>query len=212
MSSLSFAKSRRGATSIFLVETLAPVLIYCGLHLAGMRDVVSLMAGGMAGACISGFAILRNDPAKRISILVSVLFFLAMALVLLTGDPRVVLLKPSIYATVIGVYFLLSLRGRPALLDASEPFATKDDTARHVRWHAAWHDSTSFRRSYRLGTALCGLLLILEGIARAAIILREPPEQAVLLANVPLIVLLVALGAVGRFLLRPAAREAMGEA
>jgi hypothetical protein len=194
-----------------LFDLLAPILAYYLLHLAGLSDFVALTAGGFVSGINAMIDILRNRQAKSISILVFILFVLSIALVFATQDARIILLKPSLFIGIAGLYVLSTASRKPFLADSMEPFATRGDPAKVAMWQKCWQTNRSFRNKLQVATILSGLLLLLEATARVVIVFLLPVRYSVIVSNIPGALLILFFALIGRFYLKPAAEEAMGE-
>ena len=194
-----------------LFDLFAPICVYYGLHLAGVSDFIALTAGGFVSGINAAVDVIRSRQAKSISILVFILFILSIALVFSTQDPRLILLKPSIFIGVAGLYVLTTVFGRPFLLDGMEPFATQGNPDRREKWNCAWLESEPFRRRMQAATLFSGLLLLFEASARAVIVFTLPVSLSVIASNAPGVLMILFFMMIGRFYLKPAAEQAMRE-
>lgn len=194
-----------------LMDLFAPILVYYVLHLAGLRDFAALTVGGFVSGINAGIDVLRNRRTKSISALVLILFALSIALVFATKDARIILIKPSFFIGAAGLFTLATAFRRPILLDGMEPFATQGDPIRLEKWQQAWRDAAPFRRKVQIATLFTGLLLLFEAVARVVIVFLLPVSISVIASNIPGILMVVFFALIGRFYLKPAAEEAMGE-
>jgi hypothetical protein len=194
-----------------LFDLFAPILTYYILHLAGLGDFFALTAGGFVSGINATVDVLRSRQAKSISILVLILFLISIALVFVTQDARLILLKPSIFIGASGLYVLSTAFGRPFLLEAMEPFATRGDPVKAQQWKSAWRESRLFRSRMQIATLLSGLLLLMEAFARVVIVFALPVSQSVIASNFPGVLLILFFALIGRFYLKGAAEQAMGE-
>jgi hypothetical protein len=196
---------------LMLFDLLSPIFTYYILHLAGFRDFAALTAGGFVSGINAAVDVVRNRQAKSISILILILFVLSIALVFATQDARILLIKPSIFIAAAGVYVVFSTFSRPILLDGMEPFATHGNPEKKEKWKSAWRDSKPFQRRVQIATLLSGLLLLLEAAARVIIVFALPVDVSVIVSNLPGVLLIVFFALIGRFYLKGAAEQAMGE-
>jgi hypothetical protein len=182
-----------------VVDVAAPVLVYYALHALGAGDVLALTAGGVLSAANALVGVVRDRRVDKIALLVLFEFALSIVLLFVTGDPRFLLLKPSLYIAIGGAYCLATaFAGRPLVYETARPFATKGDAEREAAWERCWTASEPFRRELRLLTVLWGVGFLLEAVARAALVYSLPVDEAVLAAQAPLVVLFIALGAISR--------------
>lgn len=205
---------RQSKLSLFfpmLVDLLAPIVVYYLLHLAGAGDFIALTVGGFVSGINAAVDSIRNRQAKSISLLVFILFVLSIALVFATQDARIILLKPSIFIGAAGLYVLLTAFRRPLLLEGMEPFATRGDPGRKEKWQNAWQNDQRFRHRMQTATLLSGLMLLLEATARVIIVFMLPVRLSVIASNIPGVLLILFFALIGRFYLKDAAEQAMGE-
>lgn len=205
---------RQSKLSLFfpmLFDLLAPIVVYYLLQLVGVSDFVALTLGGFVSGINAALDTIRNRQAKSISFLVFIMFVLSIALVFATQDARIILLKPSIFIGVAGIYVLFTAFRRPLLLEGMEPFATRGNPGRKAKWQNAWQNDRPFRRRMQTATVLSGLLLLFEAVARVVIVLMLPVRLSVIASNVPGVLLILFFALIGRLYLKGAAEEAMGE-
>ncbi len=92
-----------------------------------------------------------------------------------------------------------------------EPFAIKGDPAKRERWQKSWREAGAFRRKMQMTTLLPGLLLLWEAAAQVIIVLLLLVRLSVIASNIPGMLLILFLALIGRFYLKPAAEQFMGE-
>lgn len=169
-----------------LLDLVIPVAGYYLLHALGADDFWALTIAGGATAVNALVNTIRKGRLDAIGTLVVLEIALSVALFAVTSDPRVVLLKPSFYTALAGVYLLYTcLVGRPFLLDAGKPFATRGDVGRERAYETAWAESAGFRREQRLLTAAWGVLWLVESVVRAVVVVNTSVEAGVLASQVP---------------------------
>jgi hypothetical protein len=203
-----FDQQRHGWLKL-LIDLAVPLGSYYLLRACHASDSAALLGGAGAATLLALALAIGSRQLRRETILVAALFVLVAAVALLTHDPRLVLIKPSIITAGLALYFLVSIGHRPALLDVCERMATHGDAALRARWEDEWRRSSALRTRVRLATALMAATFLGEAAGRAWLALHEPVSRGVLLVHVPLLIMMVLLALIGRFLLRPAARRAM---
>ena len=176
-----------------LAEIIIPIVGYFLLHDAGFDDFWALTIPGIASAVVALANTVRRGRLDKIGTLVVAEIALSVVLVLVTRDPRIVLLKPSFYTGLAGLYLLYTCQvGRPFVFEVSKPFATAGVAARERAYERAWTHSAGFRREQRLITAVWGLLWLAESAIRVALVLHTSVSQAVLVGQIPGAVAIVA--------------------
>jgi hypothetical protein len=179
------------------IDVFAPLAVYAVLSRLGANEFVSLGAAAALPAVYIAISALRGKRIDRLAVLVLVLLAVAIALTLLTGDPRILLAKSVIVTGAAGVYFLVTLLAeRPFIFYASQKTFARREPDGEAQWEKRWLISPTFRRAMRLLTVIWGLGLVAEALVRAAIIFSLPVGQAVLWGQLWAIACLVALCAV----------------
>lgn len=161
-----------------LVDLLVPAGLYLGLHAVGVTPWLALSAAGLATGVAAAVSSWRRRRLDGLGLLVVVEIVVSVALMLVARDPRLVLLKPSLYTLVAAVYLYTSCAvGRPVVYEAAAPLASQGDPDRLHAYQQAWETSLSFRRRERLVTAGFGTALLLEAVLRVVIVLALPPQD-----------------------------------
>jgi hypothetical protein len=205
-------KSKIGLFFPMLFDLFAPIITYYLLHLAGLNDFLALTIGGFVSGINAAVDVVRNRKTKSISPLVFIMFVISIGLVFVTQDARIILVKPSIFIAAAGIYVLSTVAGKPFLVDSMEPFATQGDPVKTAQWQNAWQHSGSFRRRLQLATALSGVLLLFEALARVILVILLPVKYSVIASNIPGGLLMVFFALIGRFYLKPTAEQALTSA
>ncbi|HEY9476015.1 MAG TPA: VC0807 family protein [Mycobacteriales bacterium] len=177
-----------------LADIVIPTAVYLLLHRLGVGDVWALTAAGAATGVHTAIATVRRRRLDGIGLLVVCELALAVLLLSVTQDPRLVLARPAFYTALSGTYLLASCLGQPIVYHAARPMAVKGDPRRAVAYERTWDRSAEFRRRERLITAGIGAALLVESVLRVVVVYSLPPrqvEESVLLSQVPGLVLLV---------------------
>jgi len=196
---------RRRRLAAFLplaIDVVVPTALYLLLTELGATPVWALSVAGAATAVTTVIATVRRGRLDGVGVLVVVEIAISLGLLLLTADPRLLLLKPSIYTLITAGYlYLTCVVGRPVGYEAATAMATGGDPARLAAYREAWVCSAPFRRRERLVTAAFGTALLLEAVLRAVVVFALPPEDvgtALALGQLPGVALLVAALLVAR--------------
>jgi hypothetical protein len=196
---------RRRKLAAFLplaVDVVVPTALYFVLTELGASPVWALSVAGAATAVSTLVTTVRRGRLDGVGMLVVVEIAISLALLLVTADPRFLLLKPSIYTLITAGYlYLTCVVGRPVGYEAATPMATGGDPQRLAAYREAWVCSAPFRRRERLVTAAFGTALLLEAVLRAVVVFALPPEDigtALTVGQLPGIVLVVAALLVAR--------------
>jgi hypothetical protein len=182
-----------------LLDLLIPTCGYYLLHWLGMSDFWALT---IAGAVTAGNAVLhtvRQRQLDAVGVLVVIELAASIVLIATTRDPRIVLLRPSVYIAVAGVWLLLScVASRPMSYVGAKPMATKGDPQRAEAYERAWRNSPRLRRIHRGFTAVAGGLMLVNAAVRAIVVLSFAVPDAVLIQEVPGVVLILAIVGMAR--------------
>jgi len=173
-----------------LLDLVIPTAGYFLLHWAGLPDTWALTIAGSATGVNALVNTIRRGRLDVLGLLVVAEVAVSVVLVVVTADPRLVLVRPAVYLAVAGVVNLVScFAGRPLSYTASTPMATKGDPQRAVAYERAWHHSPELRRIHRQLTAGIGVALVAYAVIRVLIVYSFPTGTAVLAQEVPGIVL-----------------------
>jgi intracellular septation protein A len=179
-----------------LIDVGAPIIVYFILHYLGVGDVLALTIGGMVTAINAVVGTVRRRRLDSIGLLVVAEIALSIALLLITEDPRILLIKPSFYVGFAAIYaFATCFVGQPIGYESAKPFATKGDPERLAAYERAWEFSPVFRRTERIITAGWGVAFLADAILRVVVVFSFSADQvseSLLLSQVPGIVLISA--------------------
>ena len=175
-----------------------------------MADLPALLCGGAVPAIDAAFSIAIERRVRPLPIFVCCMFALTATLAIVVRDPRVVLMKEVIIFVGLGLWFLGTAPFRPVLYSAAATAVARGSEERAARWEKAWSHA-DFRARLRLATVLFGLVFLFDAALRTLIVWEFPLSQSVILVHAPGPITLVAALLIGRFLLYPAARQAMAE-
>jgi hypothetical protein len=191
-----------------VVDAVAPITIYYVLHALGVADLPALLAGAAVPAvdALVSFALERR--LRPLPIFVCGMFALTVVLALFIHDPRILLMKATLVMVGAGAWFLVTVPFRPVLYTGGATAVARGSEERAARWAAAWADPT-FRGRMRWATALFGLVFLGDAALRTTIVYRLPISQSVILAHAPAPITIVATLLIARYLLIPAATQAM---
>lgn len=175
-----------------VLDVVVPIAGYYLLSALGVDDFWALTIAGLATAVYTGVSTVRRGRLDGVGTLVVIEIVLSLVLLVVTRDPRIVLLKPSFFTGVAGLYLLWTcLAGRPLTAETSRPFATKGDPELERACDRAWDDSPAFRREHQRLTAVWGVLFAVESVVRAVVVLHVNVSTAVWAGAIPAIVAFV---------------------
>lgn len=109
-------------------------------------------------------------------------------------DPRLLLLKSSVFTGVLGLVFLGSLLlERPLMYYFGRKFGTDGTPAGLARWNSFWEDLSVFRRGQRVMTVVWGVAFLAEALIRIPLVYALPVSVGVVIADVFPFVVIAAL-------------------
>jgi intracellular septation protein A len=185
------AATRLRALLPILLDLVIPTAGYFLLHGAGLSQVWALTIAGAATAVNAAVTTIRRRRLDALGLLVVAEIGVSVALAASTGDPRLILARPAVYLAVAGVVNLIScFAGRPLSYTAATPMATKGDPQRAVAYARAWHHSPELRAIHRQLTAGIGLAMIAYAVVRVLIVYSFSTATALVVQEVPGLVLL----------------------
>ena len=189
-----------------ILDVVVPIGGYFLLRALGLGAFWALTIAG-AG---SGLATVVNTVRRRrldgLGLLVLLEMALSVALLFVTRDPRVLLLKPAFYTAVGGLFAVgTCVAGRPLVYETGKPFASKGDPRRAAAYESAWQTSPRFRRVLTNVTLGWGIGFLLCAAITVIVVLHFPPSQvssSFVLSQLPSIALFVLLIACTRLRVR----------
>ena len=189
-----------------LLDVIVPIGGYFLLHALGFSDFWALAIAGAGTGAVTIVNTVRRRRLDGIGALVVLEVALSVALLFVTRDPRILLLKPAFYTAVGGLFALgTCFAGRPLVYETGKPFATKGDPRRLAAYEQAWEVSARFRRGITGVTVGWGIGFLLVSVATVAIVLHFPPGQvssSFALSQLPSIVVFIGLIAFTRLRMR----------
>jgi hypothetical protein len=196
----------RTVLSGLVVEVGLPLVVYYGLHAVGVGDAVALLAGAAAAAVRLAWVGLRERRLSPFAAALLGAFGLGAVLVLISGDPRFLLLKGSVTTGVIGLVFLATAAGRrPLTLAAEQSWQPRRAAAIAEEFAVDPH----VRRGHRLACRVWGAGLLGEAAVRAVLVYLLPVSVMVGVSTAMIIATVAGLAAWNaRYVRRAQARPA----
>lgn len=186
-------KTELRAALPMLIDVVLPVAGYHLLSACGLDDFWALTVAGLATAAHTLVTTVRRRRLDGIGALVVLEIALSLVLLAVTRDPRIVLLKPSFYTGVAGVFLLgTCVLGKPFTMDLTRPMAVGGDPVRAAAVDAATTHSAGYRREHVHLTSVWAVIWIVDAVVRAWIVLETDVATGVLAAQLPGLVALVA--------------------
>jgi len=175
------------------IDVGVPLAIFYLLHDAfGLSLWLSLALSSVAPAARALGGLAAERRLNLLATLMLAVNLAGIAVSFLTGDPRAMIAKDSVISSVIAFAILASVVMRRPLMSAGlEPFMTRGVPERTAAWDRLSAGSARFRRLEMAFSAIWGLLLLAECVARLIGAYTLPVTTMVWLSTV------LTMGAVG---------------
>nr|WP_281497450.1 VC0807 family protein [Ornithinimicrobium sp. F0845] len=152
------------------------LLAYWVVVSAGWGVTTALVVAGAVAVLRAAWATVRRGTLDPTLALIVLTFLLTLALSLVSGDARVLLLKGSAGLALFGLVAAGSLVwGRPLLFSIVRRFVAPGESGRR-EWEELWQGSSPFRWLYHRLTLVWAVTYLLAAGAHAAAVLALPVE------------------------------------
>lgn len=190
---------------LLLLDIALPVLAVVLLERQGAPALAAYAAAALFPAFSLASAWLRRRSVDPVGLGVLLGFGCALALGVVTSDPRFVLMRAAPAFALFGIACFVSLAtARPLMFYVARAFSTEGDPARVALWNRRLAEVPRFQRAMRLLTAVWGAgSLVHAGVVVAAVLLL-PAHVALIVDPAVAFVILAALLAWTRALQRNA--------
>ncbi|NEC05908.1 VC0807 family protein [Streptomyces sp. SID7909] len=163
-----------------LVDVALPLAAYYVLKAAGLGTFGALAWSSVVPAVRTVWSAVRERRLNGLAALMVSVNAVSLLLGLVSGDPRLMLLKDSAVSSVIGLTFLVTaLRGRPMLSAGLRPWLTRGEAAKTAAWERLSAGSPAFHRAEIRFSAVWGCALLTECAVRAVGAYTVPVETMV---------------------------------
>ncbi|GAA5122565.1 VC0807 family protein [Pseudonocardia adelaidensis] len=167
-----------------------PLVAYYALHIAGVADWPALLAATGVAALRIGWDVARRRRLNLFATVMLVVFGVGLALTLVSGDERFLLVQDSITLSAVALVFLVTSRwGTPLTLAAMQSFSPRKAEA----LTEAFHTHPEVRHGVRLSSAVWGAGLLALALLRVPLIYLLPVSVMVGLSTVLTVVTFAAL-------------------
>jgi intracellular septation protein A len=158
---------------VFALSIVLPFIAIEGLLFAGAPVLVAFLGGSLFALIEVGREYVQTRRIGIVPVLALAAIAAAVLLSIGTGDPKFVVLKESAITLCIGAVFLGSMAtSRPLIYRLNVDLAA-GDAERLAQAEALWENPNA-RRVLRVLTIGWGIGLILEGLARIAVVAYAP--------------------------------------
>ncbi|WP_055493025.1 VC0807 family protein [Streptomyces sp. TP-A0356] len=158
----------------------------------GTSTLMALGLSSVVPAVRTGWGVIKERKINALAALILFVNVVALLLSFVAGDPRLMLAKDSGVSSAIGIGILVSVvMGKPMMTEAMKPWLVKGDTDREAAWVRLRSGSPAFRRAERVFSAVWGVVLLAECVARVVGAYTLPVDTMVWLGSVIMIVSMV---------------------
>ncbi|WP_405161417.1 hypothetical protein OG203_34485 [Nocardia sp. NBC_01499] len=174
-----------------------PVGAYFALHALGYSDFAGLLAGTVFSA---GMLIAQAIRSRRLEVMSAIIlggFVFGLVTSLITGDPRVMIVKDSASTALIGLAFLLSvLIGKPLIYLAARKAISAQGPAKAAAFEQAYRTNPDKRKAFTVLSVMWGAGLLAEATIRIVLAYQLPVHTMAWLSPVLMIAVIGPLMAV----------------
>ena len=177
------------------LNTTIPVALYLfAKHVLSRPELDALLCATAFPLVKSAYDLVRHRELDPVALLVLLGLITSMIAVLFGGDPRLLLIRESLFTGAFGLACLISLLfPRPIMFYFGRYFLAGTDQQRRETFNARWHNPM-VRRAHQLVTATWGLVYVGEFGLRVGLIFSLP--TAVVLAIAPFMTGLATVGTI----------------
>jgi hypothetical protein len=145
----------------------------------GGSDSLAIILGTGVLVIFQGVNLFRGRRRlDGFALLVLVELAATIALTSVNNDPRFVLIRPSFYTTIAGVYVLTTVwTERPFMMQVTKAVAAGGDPVRAEAFERAGRESTRFRRAEQAMTIGLALVLFAEAALRIVTVMSHPASR-----------------------------------
>jgi hypothetical protein len=150
-------------------------------RLAGGSDSLAIILGTLVLVTTEGVRLLRGRRRlDGFALLVVVELAATIVLTSVSNDPRFVLLRPSFYTAIAGVYVLTTAwTVRPLMMQVSKPMAAGGDPVRADAFERAGRESLRFRHAEQAMTIGLAIVLFAEAALRVVTVMSHPTSDVI---------------------------------
>jgi hypothetical protein len=197
-----------GLIPSMIVDVALPLVTYYVLAAQGVPDLWALLISGIWPVVSVVVSLVRRGRVDEFGLFILVLIVAGTLSSLLFDDPRLLLLKSSVFTGVLGIVFLATLFAkRPLMFYFGRKFGTDGSPEGLARWESFWR-LPAFRHGQRLMTTVWGVAFLAEAIVRVPLVFALPVSVSVVISDVlPFVVIAGLVGWTVFYAKRNAARS-----
>ena len=186
------AALRRQLAGQLFFELALPLGAYYGLRAAGVGQWLAMVVGGGLLLPWIGYGIVRRRRLEGMAVFTLTIVVAGALLSMITGSPRVLMLRDSWMTAAIALWVLGTLATRrPFMMTACRGIViAKVGESGLAAWEARWDTEPLFRHHLRLITAVWGAGFGLDAVLRVVLVYTIPVDAFPLTSTVLWLVLL----------------------
>ncbi|GAA5069382.1 VC0807 family protein [Nocardia callitridis] len=194
-----------------IARTVAlPLGAYFVLHALGYSDFAGLLAGTVLSGLMLGVEAVRSRRLDAFSALMLGVFVFGLIASLISGDPRLMIVKDSVGTMIVGAAFLISIAiGKPLTYVMTHKAMSATSPGRAAAFATTYRNDASARRVVRGLSAMWGCGLLGEAVVRVVLAYQLPVHTMVWLSTVLMLAVVVPMVAVNIYFARRG-RRAIG--
>lgn len=183
---------RRHVVRQLVLELALPLGGYYGLRAAGLNELLSLLAASALVLPMIVYTLVRQRRVDALAIFALSLVLLGALTSLVTGDPRLLLVRDSWIFGALGLWILGTLLTQhPFWRSAARAIVTvKVGEEGYRQWDARWDSEPVFRKHLRFMTLVWGLGFTLDAVVRVILAYTLPVDSVPLVSTVQWLVVL----------------------
>jgi len=169
---------RRVLARQLILELALPLGGYYGLRAAGISMWLALAIGSLLTLPWLVHGMVRSRRIDLTAMFTLTMLLMGAAMSVITGDPRLLLVRDSWIGALLGAWILATLpTRRPFIMATSRAIVVaKIGEAGADAWEARWDQEPDFRRHIRVLTAIWGVALAGDAIIRVVLAYSLPVD------------------------------------
>jgi hypothetical protein len=189
------AALRRHLFRQLMLELVVPLAGYYALRAMGASQWLALAMGSLLVVPWIVFGMVRNRRLDGMAMFTLTLMLAGAVMSLVTGDPRVLLVRDSWLGGLVGLWMLGSVpTQRPVMRMAARAIVVvKIGEAGAATWAARWDSDAAFRKHLRVLTAVWGAGFALDAGVRVLLAYTLPLDSVPAVSSAQWLVVLAGL-------------------
>lgn len=186
---------RRLLARQLILELVVPLAGFYGLRALGASTWLALSAGALLTAPWILYGAIRSRRLEVTAVFTLSLMLAGALVSLVTGDPRLLLVRDSWIGALLGLWILASVpTQRPFIMFTSRAVVVaKVGEAGAKAWEARWDQEADFRRHIRILTAIWGAVFLADALVRVVLAYTLPIDSVPAVSTVQWLAVLACL-------------------